>query len=131
MIPRLCACGTILPPDKRVKRCAACAGAGIRAADNTRHARRRDKHAAIDWPLVGIAVRMKLEEIRANDKRVQALVEEIAASQVNAPASVVPYAARGRVLRPENFRRVLAWLGRPAEDFEKRPERETARQRFA
>jgi hypothetical protein len=62
---------------------------------------------------------MRLEEIRANDPRVDALVQEIALEHAGCPPSVIPYAAKGRVLRPENFHRIAAWLGREPEAFNK------------
>lgn len=74
----------------------------------------------LDYALLGIAVRMKLEEIRRNDRRVNELVLEIALGQIDAPKSVIPRAAQGRSLRPENLRRVLDWLGRDGEDFKRR-----------
>lgn len=128
---RTCSCGAALPSDKRVKRCATCAGRASRDQDNARHARAAAKLVAIDWAMVGIVARMRLEEIRRNDASVQKLVEQIAAREGALEQATIGRAVRGCVLRPHELKRVLAWLGRPAEDFETTPARDAARAQLA
>lgn len=130
--PRKCkgGCGTPMPPDKRLLFCLTCRGARVKRQDNKRKAKQHESIGEIDYDLLGLAVRMKLQDIRDNDPRVTELVNKIAVEEANAPEGVVAYAARGRVLRLENLTRVLKWLGKTTADFQVSAARTAARARF-
>jgi len=127
MTARRCKCGAKLPADKRIEFCDACRGKRTKAQDNARKAKQLAELDGIDWAYLGIAVRMKIEEIRANDPRVRELVERIAAEEAGLVQPIIGVAARGNTLRPASVKRILAWLGRPAEDFKKSDGVERAR----
>jgi hypothetical protein len=113
-----CDCGAALP-DARAKFCDTCRGKRVKEQENARKLQQVDRDIGdVEWAYVGIAVRMKLEEIRTS-KPIEDHVREIATEQASVPDSVIPAACAGRALRPANFRRICAWLGRPMEDFKR------------